>query len=193
MPYQSSNVYYISFKVEYCKSYSIYCKTCRLKFKEKDIQIIYSSYTTDYFHLHCFTPIVKQYIRKQDLRITLTGKDLKVFEDWLESWNKNYFCLDYKPKSGETFVQSLFPNINKNIRSLLEIFKFLNLKDILTSVIYVNKEFYYVVWRKEFWQFLIFRDYGMRKICEDPRDFYIFYCGRLCGDCFKASLGELFS
>ena len=187
MSYCRSSLYHIKLLIEPSKSYSIHCQTCTLQIKQNDIRIVQSRSmrASLYYHVHCYTPVVKQYIRKQDLRIKLTGADLQVFEDWLESWNKNYFCLDYKPRSYETIVQSFFPKVNKSTRSLLEIFKFLSLKDILTSVIYVNKEFYSVVWKNELWQFLICRDFGMMEICESPKMFYVSNYGRLCGDCFK--------
>ena len=187
MSYCRSSLYHIKLLIEPSKSYSIHCQTCTLQIKQNDIRIVQSRSmrASLYYHVHCYTPVVKQYIRKQDLRIKLTGADLQVFEDWLESWNKNYFCLDYKPRSYETIVQSFFPKVNKSTRSLLEIFKFLNLRDLLTSVIYVNKEFYFVVWKNELWQFLICRDYGMMEICENPKEFYVSNYGRLCVDCFK--------
>ena len=199
MFYRRSYLYFNEFLVESKKSrmamkilrdrmsHSTHCYSCSLVFEENDIRILHSRLMRDspISHLHCFTPVAKQYIRKQDLEIVLIGTDLQEFEDWLESWNKNYFCLDYKPISCETIVQSFFPKVNKSTRSLLEVFKFLNVKDILSSVIYVNKEFYSVVCKNELWQFLICRDFGMMEICENPQGFYVSNYGRLCGDCFK--------
>jgi hypothetical protein len=184
----------LQYIVEPSKSSNTQCKTCAQKIITGIIRIVINrcGKAPLYFHLNCFDHI-NQYLIKDDLIIKLSGNDLEIFEKWLEDWNKNYYCLDYKPIKQSIPKQSLNSLKVPNKRVYLEIFKFLNLQDILKSITFVNKQFYQTTWSEELWEFLLKRDFSVSCSESHPKQVYATNFSLACVDCLKmTSIDDFF-
>ena len=180
-------MYRIKFDVENTPSNVTVCLICSKGLEKGEIRLTIRRFMkqSEYFHLSCCGSRFKQYIVKRDLNISLKGEDLIFFYDWLNNWNKNYYPLDYTPINIKIPSQSLNLVTVSKKRLFIEIFKFLNVRDILCSILYVNKEFYQVSWSKELWQSLLIRDFKYKKIVENPKEKYSERFSLVCRECFK--------
>lgn len=113
------------------------------------------------FHLHHYIPATPQYLIPSKLTIKLSQSTRPAFNSWLASWNSQFFPINSK----EPKIFSSFKSLNfiqtKQKRLFLEIFKFLDLIDLVFSVSLVNKNFYELCWENELWQNLLIRDFQL--------------------------------
>lgn len=181
------SIYRIRFEVGNSPSNITTCTVCSKNLPKGEIRITIRRYMkqSEYFHLACYSCKFNQYISKKDLSILLKGEDLGIFNTWLDNWNKNYYPLDFSPIHYKIPGQSLSAIPTPNKRLYTEILKFLQVKDILTSITLINKEFYQVVWSKELWQSLLLRDFNYAEIVEDPKLKYSEKQSLACIECCK--------
>jgi hypothetical protein len=154
------------FTVEECQRPQILCKKCSIPFNKQEMRVTIKKImmSTEYYHLPCFTPRFNQYIIEKNIIIKLNQENTKIFKDWLENWNSNFFPLDQIPpeKMKATLMlqdKSLTTSATRRRRMLIEIFLFLEINDISKVLPFVSKEFYHTTWEPELWKCLIKRDF----------------------------------
>lgn len=188
------SMYRIKFDVEKTPSSVTVCIICSKGLRKGETRLTVRRYMNQaqYFHLNCCHLKFKQYIVKSDLNISLKGEDLIFFYDWLNNWNKIFYPLDYTPISIKIPSQSLNLVSSPKKRLFIEIFKFLPVRDILSSILLVNREFYQVSWSKELWQSLLIRDFNHKTIVENPKEIYSEKFSLVCRECFKLTIQSNF-
>ena len=158
------------------------CSACGSHIKKDTIRIrIPRYYSNDlYFHLDCFKPRLKQGISEKHITIKLSSERYPEFKEWLDNWNSKYLPID-KPVELNP-IKTINSKPSKLKRTLLEIFKFLKVKDIL-KVNSVNKDFYQVSWEEELWRCCTLRDYGTQPVQSTWKHTYMELYTNYCIGC----------
>jgi hypothetical protein len=164
----------------------IYCHACNQLIIKAALQIQFldSSGRKCFYHLKCYTPSLKQYIRPKDIEVSLNQSNCLVFSNWLSEWNKNYVPLDPVPLPPKFETKTVKSNATSHKRMLLECFKYLKVEEIVLSIAIVSKEFYHVSWEIELWKCLLERDYAMKCDGNYRRNYVIEFNSR-CIECKK--------
>ncbi|CAG9332016.1 unnamed protein product [Blepharisma stoltei] len=107
------------------------------------------------FHVKCVNPVdFKMLI---PLTIPQEIYDTEIIQ-WIQNWNSS---LNSTHLEQMTINKALQGKIRTNLRRpWLEVFKFLNYKEVLWAISLVNKEFYEICWSDEIWCFFMYRDFG---------------------------------
>jgi hypothetical protein len=132
----------------------------------------------------------------QDIGLDLDKKSTTIFNNWLNAWNANYFPLDQHQFSPSLPSQQNLEVQVKNRRSFLEVFKFLEVSEIVLSLSKVNKNFYSLTWEKELWNFLLVRDFSIVKQdleVDELKEAYVTCFYDFCIECKKKPSNEKFN
>ena len=172
------------FAADQPNSYRSSCKLCIAPIPKGEIRILIKTYSSkDYFHLSCFTPKLDQYIRKADIKLKLDDESKKTFMSWLDDWNSRHFSLESPPSYPIALSKEVISSNPIHKRMLLEIFKYLEVADIVKNICLVNKEFYHVTWEQELWRELFVRDYKEEIVTDNWRLKYANDYGKACIEC----------
>jgi hypothetical protein len=184
----------VEFTVEDGPIRKIFCKTCRGPIVKSDIRVsLYKFHNSSlFFHLDCFTPFPKQYIRKSDLKLNLKSHHELVFENWLQNWNSNFTPLELVSVNPIFIHKGVQGPGSKYKRTYLEIFKFLDATEVAFQFSTVNKEFYSVSWDNELWIFFLHRDFMIHTFAKDARMKYIEEFNQRCWECKQVHPNEEF-
>lgn len=166
------------------------CKACNNLIDNGTVGVGLGVYPKSFAHLECFEPRVRKYIRSCDIYTSLKyGLSRSIFNEWLENWNSNFIPLD-KPIEYNKNAKSLYciKTINTQApskrRVYKEIFKYLDIYDLLKNLSKVCKDFYHTTWESELWWFLITRDFKiMPNINENLRHSYLKLFLSACIEC----------
>ena len=126
------------------------CKQCGERVVLGDIRVSFKRYWSKsyYFHLDCFTPITHVRVNTAGCAIKLESHWEKV-EKWAENWNKQF---DFDEKCVEIAgKRRVLTGSTVQKRVLMEIFKFLEVKTIVSVVVFVSKGWYSASWEDELW------------------------------------------
>ena len=164
-----------TYRVDKGKSSLLICKVCWSIITKEEIRIGKNNYYTaiDYYHMNCFTPKLNQFIRKKDLEIKLNEEDTSIFLKWLEDWNAKQFSLKTPSSLKITISKQIKSSDPLYKRSLLEIFKYLDIEDILKNICLISKEYYHLTWNQELWHYYCVRDYHEKIQTNDWKQSFI--------------------
>jgi hypothetical protein len=159
------------------------CNNCKRKIHKDEIRVFVKVYDLkEYYHLICYTPKLKQYIREKDIKNNLP-EDLKpVFKLWLVNWNSNYFPLEYHILDVQDIQKKVPTTPSIHRRALLEVFKFLEFNEVITLSL-VSKEFYGVTWEQELWRYYYIKDFKEDLQTDDWRKSYMNIYFNCCISC----------
>lgn len=170
------------------------CAACGEKIPKNQIRIINKLYQgRENFHLPCFTPKLKQFIRLCDLQIKLDEESQKIFKTWLDSWNSNFINLESPMACTLNITKEIMTTSPVRKRALIEIFKFLDCFEVVKSISLVSKEFYHVAWDQELWHFLFVRDYYEELPTDNWKKSYIDGAMNRCIECKQIPSPENFN
>ena len=92
--------------------------------------------------MRCFKPCIDQFIFPSDIKKYLKPESSITFFNWLENWNSQFFPVDLQ-KYCPNLVQSQNFHVKLgNKRLFLEVFKFLEVSELVLTVNRVDKKFY---------------------------------------------------
>ena len=175
-----------SFNVTQAPTCKTKCATCMLLIDKNQIRIHQHIYDHDYYyHLACYTPKLKQYIREDDIHMKLNDESKKIFSEWLSNWNSNYFSLENVKIVPNLGMKSITTMDFKYKRAFIEIFKFFEFSEILRIFCLVNKNFYHISWAEEVWHDFYVRDFKEDTQCENWKKEYIVQYNNRCIECKK--------
>ena len=167
------------------------CKACFAPIQKGEIRILIKNYyKSKYFHLPCFIPKLDQYICQSDINLNLDEESKIVFMSWLNDWNSRHFSLENPPSCPVALSKEVTSSNPIHKRMLLEIFKYLEVSDIVKNICLVNKEFYHVSWEQELWRELFVRDYKEEIATDNWRLKYATEYGKVCIECKTAPSEE---
>lgn len=155
---------YTHFIVETPKSSKSTCGNCSRKIFKEDIRVkIWHYEKTEFYHLSCYKPKLKQYITSRHITDYLKGSNSDKFQIWLNDWNLKFPPLDKPYHSIPVNIKNVVSVPSKYKRAWIEIFKFTNPPEILKIIALVSKEFYHLSWDEELWRYFcntIFESYN---------------------------------
>ncbi|CAG9328837.1 unnamed protein product [Blepharisma stoltei] len=174
-----------TFQADIVKKGSPICCVCGEAIPIGDIRIKVQGYhILHLYHFKCYTPKVKQYICKNDVKNRLDSANAEILNNWIDEWNQDYVPLDKPFREPPQFSKLVESSPSRYRRAWLEIFKFLDAIEVFKSYSYVNKEFYHISWDQELWHFYCVRDYADVALYDQEKNYRSQYVIIYMESCF---------
>ena len=160
------------------------CKQCHKDIPKASIRVTFRRYysKSHYFHLNCFTPILKVRIYFDGVSQMKDPERKQEVEGWIENWNRQFdLCTELLEIYMRKRVMSVPP---PNRRVLLESFKYLDVRT-LVAVGSICKAWLHVSWEDEIWDMHVSGILGGGTIKGSGRAAYILAYFTLCIHCKK--------
>lgn len=145
--------------IEQCPRNKTHCKACNLLIDKGDLRVsFHRNYARGhYFHLLCFHPITQVRIRPTDIEIRI--EDTQIREQvsaWVRNWNDKFRINE--ADISRFALKSIQTEASSHRRVLLEVFKYLKLREVVLVVTRVSKSWYHVAWENEMWSKAVLPD-----------------------------------
>lgn len=160
------------------------CKQCHGIILKGSIRLTFRRFwsKSHYFHLNCFTPILKVRVYSAIVNQTRDTEKRQEVEQWIDAWNQQFtLSMQWLQVYMHKQVMSAQP---PNRRGLLECFKYLDVRT-LARVGGACKAWYHVSWEDEVWDLHVPGILGVGVQEGSGRAAYIFAYFALCLHCKK--------
>ena len=137
--------------IEQCPSNKTHCKACSAAIDKYDLRVsFHRAYSKGhYFHLHCFHPITQVRIRSCDVEMRIEDQQRTAqVVTWLQDWNSQFHT---NADIARYARKSVCTQASPFRRTLLEVFKYLEVREIALVATQVAKTWYHAAWEDEVW------------------------------------------
>lgn len=175
-----------SFWVEEPKTNRTVCYYCHKNILKTDIRIkIPVLHHFEYYHLLCYKPKYKQFIKIEKLVVSLDNFSKKILKDWVDNWNskyKNPKSLDIRPYKLKTLNKTF---TCENLTIWIEILKFLDPIDVAKNINRVNRALYRASSENSLWIFFNIKYFNNDSQAKNYKEKFISYYFEACMKCRK--------
>ncbi|OMJ95843.1 hypothetical protein SteCoe_746 [Stentor coeruleus] len=172
------------FYVDECPSNRTTCEVCKEKISRGEIRILHDEYMGKnlYYHLMCYTPKRKRFLKEKYFKILLSPGIKPLFLSWMNEWNSFYLPENIHSNVPSNISRAINTPASKIKRIYLEVFKFFSISEIINCLSLVCKDFYSTIWEPELWRCLYTRDFETPSII--PEDWKNAYLQEYITHCF---------